>query len=60
MKELRGYTSGLAVPTYIINAPEGRGKTPVTPEYMLSINESEVVMKTWQGHVFHYPNHPDS
>ncbi|HNX27958.1 MAG TPA: glutamate 2,3-aminomutase [Syntrophomonadaceae bacterium] len=59
MKNLRGFTSGLAVPTYIINAPDGYGKTPVNPEYLLSINESEVVMKTWQGNLFHYPNHSD-
>lgn len=57
MKNLRGYTSGLAVPTYIINAPDGYGKTPVNPEYLLSINDSEVVMKTWQGTLFTYPNH---
>ncbi|MDD3895130.1 MAG: glutamate 2,3-aminomutase [Syntrophomonadaceae bacterium] len=59
MKNLRGFTSGLAVPTYINNAPDGYGKTPVNPEYLLSINESEVVMKTWQGNLFHYPNHSD-
>lgn len=60
MKKLRGFTSGLAVPTYIINAPDGYGKTPVNPEYLLSMNESEVVMKTWQGNIFHYPNHSES
>lgn len=59
MKNLRGYTSGLAVPTYIINAPDGYGKTPVNPEYLLSINESEVLMKTWQGNLFQYPNHSE-
>lgn len=59
MTNLRGFTSGLAVPTYIINAPDGYGKTPVNPEYLLSINESEVVMKTWQGNLFQYPNHSD-
>jgi glutamate 2,3-aminomutase len=57
MKKLRGFTSGLAVPTYIINAPDGYGKTPVNPEYLLSLNESKVVMKTWQGNLFNYPNH---
>jgi len=57
MKHLRGYTSGLAVPTYIINAPDGYGKTPVNPEYVLDINENEVVIRTWQGKVFQYPNH---
>ncbi|NLB54053.1 MAG: lysine 2,3-aminomutase, partial [Syntrophomonadaceae bacterium] len=60
MQKLRGFTSGLAVPTYIINAPDGYGKTPVNPEYLLSINESEVVMKTWQGNLFNYPNHSEN
>ena len=35
MDKLRGYTSGLAVPTYVINAPEGYGKTPMLPDYLL-------------------------
>ena len=33
---LRGYTSGLAVPTYILNAPGGNGKTPIAPGYVIS------------------------
>lgn len=57
MKHLRGYTSGLAIPTYIINAPGGYGKTPVNPEYVLSLDEKEVVIRTWQGKTFNYPNH---
>lgn len=57
MKHLRGYTSGLAVPTYIINAPDGYGKTPVNPDYVLSMDEHEVLIRTWQGEIFHYPNH---
>lgn len=57
MQHLRGYTSGLAVPTYIINAPDGYGKTPVNPEYVLDINDHEVAIRTWQGKIFRYPNH---
>jgi lysine 2,3-aminomutase len=53
---LRGFTSGLAVPTYIINAPEGRGKTPILPEYMISLNEEEVTIRTWENKVFQYKN----
>ncbi|MEG0129801.1 glutamate 2,3-aminomutase, partial [Clostridium sp.] len=34
MEYLRGYTSGLAVPTYIVNAPNGKGKTPILPQYL--------------------------
>ena len=54
MEKLRGYTSGLAVPTYIINAPNGYGKTPVLPQYVMSKKEDEVVMRTWEKRVVHY------
>ncbi len=56
MRQLRGYTSGLAIPTYVINAPGGYGKTPVIPEYVLDISEDCVTIRTWQGKVFDYPN----
>lgn len=57
MEGLRGYTSGLAVPTYIINAPQGGGKTPLLPQYLLSLDEHEAVLKTWEGKIVHYENH---
>lgn len=58
MEYLRGYTSGLAIPTYIINAPQGNGKTPILPEYVLSRGTDYVKIRTWEGKVFDYPNHP--
>lgn len=57
MENLRGYTSGLAVPTYIINAPEGRGKTPILPQYLLSLNEDEATIRTWEKRVYKYKNY---
>ena len=57
MEHLRGYTSGLAVPTYIINAPGGGGKTPILPQYLLSLTDEEAVLRTWEGKIIHYPNH---
>lgn len=55
MEHLRGYTSGMAVPTYIITAPEGRGKTPIAPQYLLNTNfDGEVLIRTWGGHVLCY------
>lgn len=58
MEYLRGHTSGLAVPTYIINAPGGLGKTPVLPEYLLEKNNDMVRLRTWEGKEFWYPNRP--
>ncbi|WP_066634497.1 glutamate 2,3-aminomutase [Desulfolucanica intricata] len=56
MEKLRGYTSGLAVPTYIINAPKGYGKTPVLPNYIIGKNNREVTLRTWEKRVIPYPN----
>jgi lysine 2,3-aminomutase len=55
MENLRGYTSGLAVPTFIITAPEGKGKTPLAPTYLLNYNRNgKLLFRTWAGHVCEY------
>jgi lysine 2,3-aminomutase len=55
MKALRGHTSGLAVPYYIIDAPGGGGKVPVLPRYVEEINDREVVMRNYRGNEYRYP-----
>ncbi len=54
IKKLRGYTSGLAVPTYIINAPNGYGKIPLMPEYVLHHDGSSLTLRNWEGKVLNY------
>lgn len=49
MEQLRGYTSGLAVPTYIVNAPGGFGKIPLMPGYVVATREDHLVLRTWEG-----------
>ncbi len=56
MENLRGYTSGLAIPTYIINAPHGYGKTPLLPDYMLSLDDEELTIRTWENRVIKCDN----
>jgi len=56
MEHLRGYTSGLAIPWYIMNAPGGAGKTPLVPQYLLSMGKDYVMIRTWEGKVFRCPN----
>ncbi|MCL5056525.1 MAG: glutamate 2,3-aminomutase [Actinobacteria bacterium] len=51
MEKLRGYTSGLAVPTYIINAPNGYGKTPLLPQYLISRDRGKIRLRTWENRV---------
>lgn len=55
MDQLRGYTSGLAVPTYIINAPNGYGKTPILPQYVLDRKDNYITLRTWEKRVIRYP-----
>ena len=55
MDSLRGHTSGYAVPTYVIDAPGGGGKVPVSPEYVLSRNNDRVVIRNYEGRIFEYP-----
>ena len=56
MEYLVGYTSGLARPTFIVNAPDGYGKTPMLPEYTLSRGRGKLLLRTWEGRVFEYEN----
>lgn len=54
VKALRGWTSGLAVPHFVIDAPGGGGKVPLLPEYVEEINEDEVVFRNYEGKRFVY------
>jgi len=56
MEKLRGYTSGLAIPTYIVNAPDGYGKTPLLPQYLISMDKDEVTIRTWENRILKYKN----
>lgn len=56
MEYLRGYTSGMAIPTYIVNAPNGDGKTPILPQYIISRGKNYVKIRTWEGKIYDYPN----
>jgi lysine 2,3-aminomutase len=59
MENLRGHTSGYAIPTYVIDAPGGGGKVPVSPEYVLSRNADRVVIRNYEGRIFEYPEAAD-
>src|SRR6266568_1358043 len=59
MEELRGHTTGYAVPQFVIDAPGGGGKVPVNPEYVLSRNADRVVIRNYEGKIFEYPEAVD-
>jgi lysine 2,3-aminomutase len=49
IRALRGWTSGLAVPHFVIDAPGGGGKIPLLPEYVESISDDAVVLRNYAG-----------
>jgi lysine 2,3-aminomutase len=51
---LRGHTSGYAVPTYVIDAPGGGGKIPVSPQYLISQAPGKVVLRNFEGYITTY------
>ncbi|MFC2055616.1 lysine 2,3-aminomutase [Chloroflexota bacterium] len=54
MEGLRGHTSGFAVHQYIIDAPGGGGKIPVSPNYMLSMSDHKIVLRNYEGFITTY------
>jgi len=54
IRALRGWTSGLAVPHFVIDAPGGGGKIPLLPEYVESISNDAVVLRNYAGKRYVY------
>jgi lysine 2,3-aminomutase len=54
MEFMRGNTSGLAIPTYIMNAPKGFGKVPILPSYIIKQEGNKYTIRTWENKTFVY------
>ncbi|MFP4029839.1 MAG: KamA family radical SAM protein, partial [Candidatus Brocadiia bacterium] len=54
IRQLQGFTSGLAVPKFVVDTPYG--KIPVSPNYAIGREEDKFVMKSWNGKVWREPN----
>jgi lysine 2,3-aminomutase len=53
---IRGHTSGLAVPHFVVDLVNGGGKVSLQPNYMLSMNGDEILFKNYEGKIFRYRN----
>jgi len=58
MSQLRGHTSGYAVPTYVVDAPGGGGKIPIQPETVIGRDGDTWKLKNWAGKVYTYVDPP--
>jgi lysine 2,3-aminomutase len=53
---LRGFTTGYAVPHYVIDAPGGGGKIPLQPNYVLGRDADDLLLRNYEGKTFRYPD----
>ena len=56
IESLRGHTTGMAVPHFVIDAPEGGGKIPLLPDYYQGRESDDVVLRNYEGKYFRYPD----
>ena len=56
IRGLRGFTSGYAVPTFVVDAPGGGGKVPLMPDYVLGREGDDLVLGNYEDRSFRYPD----
>ncbi|MBM3213773.1 KamA family radical SAM protein [Candidatus Poribacteria bacterium] len=59
IQALRGHTSGMAVPHFVIDAPGGGGKIALLPDAVVEWNDQEIVLRNYEGNIYRYPNVPE-
>lgn len=55
MEHLRQHITGFAIPTYVIDAPNGGGKIPINPNYIVDKNEERIIIRNYENKLFVYP-----
>lgn len=56
IRGLRGHTTGYAVPTFVVDAPNGGGKTPIAPDYVAGFDNGDLLLKSYDGGIYRYPD----
>jgi lysine 2,3-aminomutase len=60
IRALQGRISGMAIPKFVIDMPGGGGKIPLLPpDFVMEINEKEVIARNHNDMVYRYPQ-PDA
>jgi lysine 2,3-aminomutase len=54
IESLRGHTSGLCIPTFVVDAPGGGGKIPVMPNYIISQMPGRIILRNYEGFITAY------
>lgn len=54
MEQIRGHTTGYAVPQYVVDGPGGGGKIPLNPDYVVAKEPDRWILKNYKGELFEY------
>jgi lysine 2,3-aminomutase len=55
IRGLRGHTTGYAVPTFVVDAPNGGGKIPIAPDYVVGYEGGDLLLRSYDGGTYRYP-----
>jgi lysine 2,3-aminomutase len=58
IRGLRGFTSGYAIPHFVIDAPGGGGKIPLLPDYVVEKGKEGYLLVNYENKTFFYPEGP--
>jgi lysine 2,3-aminomutase len=56
IRALRGHTTGYAVPTFVVDAPDGGGKIPIGPDYVVGYDNGDLLLTSYDGGTYLYPD----
>lgn len=56
IRGLRGHTTGYAVPTFVVDAPNGGGKIPISPDYVSGYDGDDLLLQSYDGGTYRYPD----
>lgn len=54
IEKMRGHTTGYAVPTFVVDAPGGGGKIPISPNYLVSNVRGKTILRNYENKIFEY------
>jgi lysine 2,3-aminomutase len=56
IRAMRGRVSGMAIPKFVIDLPEGGGKIPLEPRYLMKRSKSRILFKNFEDKSIEYPD----
>ena len=56
IRQLRGHTTGYAIPQFVVDAPGGGGKIPLLPDYVVGRDGDDLLLTNFEGGTYRYPD----